>query len=69
MLFLDTRLAAIAAALRSAQVPEGVEWRDQYRLQTAMRYMDNRPGLTLEDAYKMADHDIRALEHSAAQSA
>ena len=65
----DKGLAAIAAALRSAQVPEGVDWRDQYRLQRAVRYMDNRPGLTLEDAYKMADHDIRDLEHSAAPPA
>ena len=31
---------AIATALHSAQVPDGVAWRDQYRIQTAMRYMD-----------------------------
>ena len=33
----DKGLAAIAAALSSAQVPEGVDWRDQYKRQTAMR--------------------------------
>ena len=58
-------VAAIAVALRSAQVPDGVAWRDQYRIQTAMRYMDNAPRLTLDEAYRMADHDIRGLEQDA----
>lgn len=63
----DELHALLAAdARRSAQVPDGVVWRDQYRIQTAMRYMDNAPRLTLDEAYRMADHDIRGLERAAA---
>lgn len=63
---LSGLLVRAATALHSAQVPDGVAWRDQYRIQTAMRYMDNAPRLTLDEAYRMADHDIRGLERAAA---
>lgn len=52
----------ILAAQQPAAVDEGcVDWRDMYRFQTAMRYMDNNPELSRERAYKMADADCAAL--------
>ena len=43
---------------------EGVDWRAMYRLQTAMRYMDNNASLTKEAAYRMADEDAAELERA-----
>jgi len=50
-----------------ASGPSGVDWQAQYRLQTAMRYMDNDPKLTTQRAYAMADEDIRRMLAPAAQ--
>lgn len=49
-----TRADALAA--------ERDEWRNNYRFQTAMRYMDNNPKLTQPKAYEMADEDVRRFE-------
>ena len=52
----------IAAALSAqAGVVEAVDWRALYEFQTAMRYMDNSKGLTIETARKMAADDAVAL--------
>lgn len=49
-------------------VPE-VDWRDLYRLKTAMRYMDASPQMGITNAYRMADEDIARHERNAAAPA
>lgn len=61
----QAQLDALATAQTEAK-PEGVDWCDLYRFQTAMRYMDNNPKLTTEAADAMAREDIRRHEVLAA---
>lgn len=70
---LRALLCEAAAALEAARetrctappsAPVGVDWRAMYRFQSAMRYMDNNPKLTTQQADKMADDDMAAIEAS-----
>lgn len=65
---LERMARDIHAALsqQAAGVPAGVDWRALYRIQTAMRYMDNIDGLTRDKAFAMADDDVAGLEAFAA---
>lgn len=58
------RLCDEAEAALSA-LPAGGDsdaWRGLYRLERAMRFMDNNAELTKERAFKMADEDVAAME-------
>lgn len=61
--------AALAALTPAATPGDGPvsasDWRDLYRLQTAMRYMDCNANLTRDTAYSMADADISRIEAAA----
>ena len=52
---------------QTPSAPVGVDWRAMYRFQSAMRYMDNNPKLTTQQADKMADDDVAGLEAALAQ--
>jgi hypothetical protein len=60
----------VEMASRATQAPDvgEVDWRGMYRLQTAMRFMDNNASLTKEAAYRMADQDVASLERTALQA-
>ena len=47
--------------------PVGVDWRAMYRFQSAIRYMDDNPKLTTQQADKMADDDMAVFEAALAQ--
>ena len=47
--------------------PDGVDWKEMYRFQTAMRFLDNSKTMTRETAYKMADQDINGFIKATAQ--
>jgi hypothetical protein len=60
----DDRLQVMRRFLTAlAQQPAAgaVDWRAEYRIQTAMRYMDNNPAIDAETAYRWADREIRDL--------
>lgn len=52
---------ALYLAPPAAGAVPAVDWRELYRIQTAMRYMDNNPGLTRDHAFSWADQDIAAM--------
>ena len=40
--------------------PDGIDWKELYRIQTAMRYMDANSSISTQTAFLMADTDIRS---------
>ena len=56
--------ASAEQAPPAALAVPAVDWRELYRIQTAMRYMDNNPGLTRDHAFSWADQEVADAERA-----
>lgn len=57
----EARLLQLQQAASSSTTEDTFNWRELYRFQTAMRYMDNNPSMLKSKAFQMADDDMKRL--------